>query len=119
MNATASFSCYHKRHKPVDVIEYTYRVFQKKNAQSLIHYNFTTGVTEPHGFHKNVKNLFDNTRKCKVFIKQLNILCLASDRLITELGGQFDGSVSSTKNQEHLSVGRLFCIDMCNGAPSC
>jgi len=25
----------------------------------------------------------------------------------SELGGQFDGSVGSTKNQEHLSAGRL------------
>ena len=41
-------------------------------------------VMESRGFHQNVQKLFDNTRKGKACMMQLNILCLVPGKWTTQ-----------------------------------
>ena len=50
----------------------TYRVFQKKNAQIVMHRNFAT-VIDSRGFHLNVQKLIVIKRIGEVWILPLNV----------------------------------------------
>ena len=68
------------RTRLIHIRTYTYRVFEKKNAQSLRITIMQPHVTESCGFQKNVQKEIVHATKASVWIWQLNILCFAAGK---------------------------------------